>query len=63
MIAYIMKCEMNLLIHFQTSAVQPLKLSWACDNLSMLGLKLTHGKRGSWGLDGCRNVRLITLTS
>ena len=46
---------MKLLIHSQTSTVQPLKfgngyiisptLYWACDYLSMLGLKLIHASQ------------------
>ena len=40
----IIKCELNLHIYSLTSTVQPLKfhpiINWACDHLSILGLKL-----------------------
>ena len=44
---------MKLLIHFQTWTVQPFHptLYWACDYLSMVGLKSTHvSKRGPDGI-------------
>ena len=32
-------------------------LYWACDYLSMLGLKSTHiSKRGAWGINSIRNT-------
>ena len=54
-ITSILKCETKLLIHSQTSTVQPLTFEngklfhttryWACDYWSMLGSKLNHASK------------------